>query len=179
MESKLHAGSSVALDGVCLSLERITDNIGHFIAVEETISRTTIKMRKTGNKMNIELPATPDAFLDGHIVQGHVDCTGKLESLVPKGAQHTMKISYPVDFSKYVVEKGSISIDGISLTVTRCGKGWFQCAIIPDTMTRTTLQFKSSGENVNLEFDILAKYMESLLGKSQIEETEDDLVAIY
>ena len=185
----LAAGASVAIDGACLSVERTEGDICHFLAVEETIARTTLGQwsvslsnpRNPGDAVNIELPATPQTFLDGHIVQGHIDCTGTIESFAPVGAQRTLKIRYPFDFSKYAANKGSVAIDGISLTIANCGDGWLECAITPDTIARTTLQFKQKGDSVNIEFDVLAKYVEALLryGDGMRDFRDDDIAAAY
>ena len=178
-DSGLSDGDSVAVDGVCLSLERIEGTMGIFVAVEETIARTTLGDLKAGDGVNIELPATMETFLSGHIVQGHIDCTGKIVSLSDAGTQKIFKIEHPQKFSRYVVQKGSIAVDGISLTVASCGDGWFECAIIPETMRRTTLQFKRTGDLVNIEFDVLAKYIERLLTTKSAKNMEDDIAAVY
>ncbi len=179
VDSAIADGDSVAIDGVCLSLEKIDGDVGHFIAVEETLSRTTLGKMKAGDSVDIELPATMSTLLHGHIVQGHIDCIGKIVSLENAGAQYKLKIEHQFEFSKYVVEKGSIAVNGISLTVASCGDGWFECAIIPETMRRTTLQFKSAQDEVNIEFDILAKYIESLLKDKNHASNDDDMAAIY
>ncbi len=178
-DSAIDEGDSTAIDGVCLSLEKIDADVGHFIAVEETISRTTLAKMKAGDSVDIELPATMSTLLHGHIVQGHIDCIGKIVSLENAGAQQMLKIEHRFDFSRYVVEKGSVAVNGISLTVASCGDGWFECAIIPETMKRTALQFKSAQDEVNIEFDILAKYIESLIENKNRGSNYDDMAAIY
>jgi len=156
---KISPGASAAIDGVCLSAEEIVGNTATFTAVEETVRRTTLKYLKVGDRVNIELPLTPQSFLDGHIVLGHIDCVGRILSFKPVGAQHILEIEYPPEYQKFLVEKGSIAIDGISLTVVNVSNNKFTCAIIPETMKRTTLGQKSAGDYVNLEFDIIAKYI--------------------
>ena len=156
---KLTPGASAAIDGVCLSAEKIAGDIATFTAVEETVQRTTLKYLKVGDKVNIELPLTPQSFLDGHIVLGHIDCVGRILSFKSVGAQHILEIEYPPEYQKFLVEKGSVAIDGISLTVVDVSDKKFRCAIIPETMKRTTLGQKSAGDYVNLEFDIIAKYI--------------------
>ncbi|MCD6531093.1 riboflavin synthase [bacterium] len=156
---KLTPGASVAIDGVCLSAEEIAGDTATFTAVEETVRRTTLKYLKVGDRVNIELPLTPQSFLDGHIVLGHIDCVGRISSFKPVGAQYILEIEYPPEYQKLLVEKGSIAIDGISLTVVDVSNKKFRCAIIPETMKRTTLGQKSAGDYVNLEFDIIAKYI--------------------
>ncbi len=180
---KILPGASVAVDGVCLSAERIDGNIAVFTAVEETISRTTLKFLKSGDKVNLELPLTPESFLDGHLVSGHIDCIGKIAEFKKIGAQHTLRVEYPEKYRKFLVEKGSVAVDGISLTVVEVGKNWFSCAIIPETMARTTLGFKKPGDYVNLEFDIIAKYVwRQLAAFNDRDESHlnfDDLTALY
>ncbi len=173
-------GASVSLNGSCLSVESIRDNIAGFIAIEETVNHTTLKSRKSGDRVNIELPVTAQTFLDGHIVQGHVDCIGRIKNLGETGAQYILHIAHDKKFSPFIVEKGSIAVDGISLTVTKCGNGFFKCAIIPDTMKRTILSGKKPGDTVNLEFDIIAKYVRKLVGDDKPAiENEDDIAASF
>ncbi|RKZ33464.1 riboflavin synthase [bacterium] len=179
INTRLKQGSSVAVDGVCLSIEKLAGNMAYFTAVEETIQRTTFKYRNLGELVNIELPITPETFMDGHIVQGHIDCIGEIVTLEKLGAQHILKINYDSKFSRYIVPKGSIAVDGISLTVARSSKSSFSCAIIPDTLKRTTLSQKKSGDYVNIEFDVLAKYVEKQLSNSNSSNYEDDFVATY
>ena len=180
LSHKLLEGTSVSINGSCLSVESNSGNNTAFIAVEETVNRTTLKSFKSGDRVNIELPVTAQAFLDGHIVQGHVDCIGRIKNLGKAGAQSILHIEHDKKFSFFIVEKGSIAVDGISLTVTKCGDGFFECAIIPDTMQRTTLSVKNPGDTVNLEFDIIAKYVWKFLdsNKSAIE-NEDDMAASF
>ena len=178
-DNRLKFGASVSIDGVCLSVENVADDIADFVAVEETIERTTLKYREDNDLVNIELPMTPQSFLDGHIVQGHIDCVAEIVDFRQTGAQYLLRIKYDKKFSKYVVEKGSIAIDGISLTVAKCGGTYFECAIIPETMKRTNLSHKRTGDLVNLEFDIIAKYIDKLLDDKTESDNYDDFAANY
>lgn len=174
----LSPGDSVAVDGACLSVEEINAQRAFFVVSEETANRTTLGRIKVGAKVNLELPLTPSSRLDGHIVLGHVDCRGRIARFDPAGVQKLLRVEHPRRFSRYVVEKGSVAVDGISLTVSRCGEGWFETIIIPETLSRTTLRLKSPGDEVNVEFDVLGKYVERLLGRNNAP-SEDELAAIF
>ena len=179
-EADLSSGDSVSIDGACLSAERVEGDVVWFLAVEETLKRTTLGMRKAGDKVNIELPLKASDYLGGHMVTGHVDCVGKIVSFRQQGIQRLLRVEYPAQFNKFVVEKGSVAVDGISLTITRAGENFFECAIIRETLTKTTLGKKNVGDAVNVEFDILAKYVEKLLSKRHPSgASEDDIVALY
>ena len=178
-DEKIKSGASVAIDGVCLSIEKLSGDIAYFTAVEETIERTTLKYLKNDDIVNIEMPMTPQNFLDGHIVQGHIDCIGKIVEFKQIGAQSLLRVNYDRKFAKYIVEKGSVAIDGISLTVAECDEDYFDCAIIPETMNRTILSRKNIGDFVNLEFDIIAKYVDKLLDNSNELSNDDDFAASY
>jgi riboflavin synthase len=175
----LKRGSSVAIDGVCLSVETIDGNITSFTAVEETFSRSKITTYKIGTPVNLEMPLRPDSFIDGHIVGGHIDCTGTVENLEKVGLQRILKVSFPAIFSKYTVKKGSIAIDGISLTIADCGNGFVKCAIIPDTINFTTMKYAKKGDKVNIEFDIFAKFVEKFTAGKRSSNDDDTNAAVY
>lgn len=160
---RLVAGGSVAVNGVCLTAVQ-TDPVRFRADVSgETASRTTLGTLVVGARVNLELPLTPEALLDGHIVLGHVDVIGRITALHPDREGWTLAVSYPPEFSRYVVEKGSIAIDGISLTPFGASAAAFRCAVIPATYEGTTLQDRHPGDAVNLEFDVLGKYVEKMM----------------
>ncbi|MFQ5791008.1 MAG: riboflavin synthase [Acidobacteriota bacterium] len=159
----LRIGDSVAVSGVCLT---VTDIQGLRFGVDvsnETARRTKLGRLKERQQVNLELPLAADGSLGGHFVQGHVDGLGQILSSEQSGADRVLRIGHPVENDRYVVEKGSIAIDGVSLTITACQRGWFQVMLIPHTLTVTTLGELGPGDYVNLEYDILAKYMVRLM----------------
>lgn len=174
----IEAGSSIAIDGVCLSAEKIDGKEIFLTAVEETVSKTTLKDITIGKIVNVELPVKSDSFLNGHIVLGHIDCVGKIKEITQQNLQHLFKIEFPSEFNKLVVKKGSIAIDGISLTIVDCGKNWFTVAIIPQTMKNTNLSHKKNNDRVNIEFDIIGKYISNML-KEQISFDENEVASFF
>lgn len=159
---QLEKSMSVAIDGICLTVVASNKSSFEVNIMPETIKRTNIKYLQSGNLVNLELPARVNSFLSGHIVEGHIDATGKLQSLNKKNNSHILKISSN-SILKYIVEKGSIAINGISLTVIEVTKNYFTVGIIPHTWATTMLHTLKVGDIVNLEVDILAKYVEKLL----------------
>jgi riboflavin synthase len=157
---------SIAVNGCCLTaVER--DERGFSADLSgETLRRTSFGERKAGDIVNIERPLAASARLGGHFVQGHVDGVGRVTELRPEGENWWLSVSIPEDLRKYVAEKGSIAIDGISLTVARWASGVVDIAVIPFTYQNTSVRQMAAGSPVNIETDILAKYMESLLGKT-------------
>jgi len=158
-------GDSVAVSGACLTVTSIGGGEIAFDAVPETLSRTTLGDLRPGDKVNIESSLRAGAPIGGHFVQGHVDGVGTVESSRPLGESGVIRIGAPGEVLKYVVEKGSIALDGISLTVASCDKSGFTIAVIPHTLEATTLGMKRPGDKVNLEADILGKYVEKMLGR--------------
>lgn len=158
----LAIGDSVAVDGACLTAVEIADGTFAVDAVAETLRRTCLGDRGPGDPVNLEraLPAT--ARFGGHIVQGHVDGTGTVHSARHEGESVVLRIAAPAEVLRYVVEKGSITVDGISLTVAGRDDTGFLIALIPHTMTATTLGPAAVGRAVNLEVDLVAKYVEAL-----------------
>jgi len=163
-------GDSIAVNGVCLTVTATAD--GEFSAdvMGETLARSSLGSLQPGAEVNLERPLRPDGRLGGHIVQGHVDGTGTVVAREPAGSWHTVRISIPPQLARYLVEKGSVAVDGISLTISALGGetagSWFEVSLIPETLTRTTLGRKQPGEVVNLEVDMIAKYVERLLAES-------------
>lgn len=157
-------GDSIAVNGVCLT---VVDRGRDWFAADvsaETLRRTSLKAAKSGSRVNLERPLMPTSRLGGHIVQGHVDGTGNFIEARPSGDGWIVRIGYPDDLGRYIVEKGSISVDGISLTVASLGDGWFEIAVIPHTWKVTNLSSLQRGAPVNLEVDVIAKYVERMLG---------------
>ena len=161
----LEEGISVAVDGICLTVVAYNKNFFEVNIMPETANKTNIKYLQSGDLVNLELPATANSFLSGHIVEGHIDGTGRLQSLTKKNNSHILKISLPNYLLKYIVVKGSIAINGISLTVMEVTKKYFTIGIIPHTWVTTMLHTIRVGDVVNVEVDILAKYVEKLLKK--------------
>jgi riboflavin synthase len=156
-------GDSIAVNGVCLTI--VDQGPGWFAAdiSEETWQRTSLKQVRAGLGVNLERPLTPSSRLGGHIVQGHVDATGTLIEATASGNGWVVRIDFPPELAPYIVEKGSITVDGISLTVARLGDTWFEIAVIPHTWKVTNLRSLDRGAIVNLEVDIVAKYVERMM----------------
>jgi len=162
VETKLNGisiGDSVAVNGACLTVVAIKQNLLTFDISKETLSRTNLKYLKTGDKVNLERALTLTKPLGGHIVQGHIDTVGKIEELKPLGEHYSLKVSFESKFSPYVVEKGSIAIDGISLTINSLGPNWVKINLIPHTFRSTVFRFRKRGDFVNIEFDLFGKYV--------------------
>ena len=159
----MRLGDSIALDGVCLTVVRL-DEGGFCIELSpETLRRTTFGGLKAGDPVNLERPLAVSDRLGGHIVQGHVDATGRVVSCKPEGDCFILRLSCPKRLMPYVVEKGFIAVDGVSLTVVKKSATTFTVSIIPYTLANTVLKDKITGGRVNLETDVVAKYVESLL----------------
>jgi riboflavin synthase len=163
LSGELRDGDSVAVNGVCLTAT--PDGRGRFRAdvMNETLARTSLGDVALGTPVNLELPLRPSDRLSGHIVQGHVDGLGTVVSVSDEGFARVVEIEAPQQMLRYVVVKGSITIDGVSLTVAGMGDGSFTVSLIPETLKRTTLGHLATGARVNLEVDVLAKYVERLL----------------
>jgi riboflavin synthase len=161
-------GDSVAIDGACLSVIKIDGNHLSFFVSSESIDKTIIRNYKVGAKINVELPMQPTGYLGGHYVLGHVDATAKVTKIVPGEKAWFFTISVPEQFVKYVVYKGSIAINGISLTINKVIGNEIELCIIPITISKTNMSLLNEGDIVNIEFDILAKYTEQLLNKREV-----------
>lgn len=160
---QLSKGTSIAVDGICLTIVTIEKNTFSINFMPETAKKTTIHYLNSGFEVNLELPATAKTLLSGHIVQGHVDATRKITAIKKEGNSLIFTISIPKHLSKYIVEKGAISVNGISLTVISVTKTLFTIGIIPHTLEQTMLHAASVGDYVNIEVDVLAKYVEKLV----------------
>ena len=157
-------GDSIAVNGVCLTVVAVTPG-GRFSAdvMAETLNRSSLAALTAGSQVNLERAAPVGGRLGGHIVQGHVDGTGQVLSRQPSEHWEVVRISLPPRLSRYVVEKGSITVDGVSLTVSAVGDDWFEVSLIPTTLGLTTLGRAAVGAIVNLEVDVIAKYVERLM----------------
>ena len=161
-------GESIAVNGVCLTVTDIIDGTFTADVMGETLDRSGLGALATGAPVNLERSVRLADRLGGHLVQGHVDATATIVSRTPGAHWDQVRISLPEQISRYVVEKGSIAVDGISLTVSALSQageaaGWFEVCLIPETLKRTTLGVREPGDTVNLEVDVIAKYVERLL----------------
>ena len=161
----LKLGDSIAVDGACLTVVARGEEVFTVDLSPETFRRTSFAGLREGNGVNLERPLALADRLGGHIVQGHVDGTGRITSSVPEADGAALRIRSPKKLMPYIVEKGFITVDGISLTVVKMGASSFTVSVIPYTLQHTNLREKSPGDRVNLEADILAKYLESLLSR--------------
>lgn len=161
-------GDSIAVNGCCLTVVSTTENGGAAVAwtadvMQETLNRTSLQGVEVGSSVNLERAVTAEKRLGGHIVQGHVDGVGHIIARTPSENWETVEISLPDGLGRYVVEKGSITVDGVSLTVAKITDDSFSVSLIPETLSRTTLGRRQVGDRVNLEVDIIAKHVEKLL----------------
>ncbi len=156
-------GDSIAVNGVCLTVvAKSADSFAADLSAE-TLQRTSLKQAQPGTHVNLERALSPTSRLGGHIMQGHVDGTGEFIEAGPVGEGWTVRIGFPAELGRYIVEKGSIAVDGISLTVAALDDEWFEIAVIPHTWKMTNLSTLKRGSVVNLEVDIIAKYVERML----------------
>jgi riboflavin synthase alpha subunit len=156
-------GDSIALDGCCLTATEVVDGRMTFDAVPETIRRSTLGRLSPGDELNVEPALRAGEPLGGHYVQGHVDAVGRVVAAEPEGEGRRIRVEAPPELLRYCVEKGSIAVDGVSLTIAALDGGTFDIALVPHTLAATTLGRVRPGDEVNLEADVLAKYVERLL----------------
>src|ERR671927_581671 len=157
-----HDGDSIAVNGVCLTALDVRRDSFAADGSRETLQRSTLGALRAGSFVNLERAVTPQTRLGGHIVQGHVDARGKFLSAEEHGGSWTVRIAYPQEIARYLVFKGSVAVEGISLTVAGLAEDYFEVAIIPKTWDVTNLSHLRPGDSVNLEVDILGKYVERL-----------------
>jgi riboflavin synthase len=162
--SDAQPGDSIAVNGVCLTVVDPADGCFGADVMAETLHRSSLGALAPGSAVNLERAARIDARIGGHIVQGHVDGVATVESIAPSDNWTTVSFALPGDLARYVVEKGSITVDGVSLTVVSVDDSHFSVSLIPTTLEHTTLGSRSVGDRVNIEVDVLAKYVERLLG---------------
>ncbi|WPU63796.1 riboflavin synthase [Peredibacter starrii] len=154
---------SVATNGVCLTATKIAGDTFKVQAIHVTLEKTSIGYLKTGDKVNLELSLRPHDRLGGHFVQGHVNALGKIKKIEKIGNNWEIEVSFPKDLRKYMISEGSIALDGISLTIARLTSDTLTVAIIPHTLEKTSLSSKKVGDHLNLEVDMIAKYIENFL----------------
>lgn len=164
--SDVNHGDSIAVNGVCLTALDITPNSFAADVSPETLDKTTIGNLEVGSRVNLERAVTPSTRLGGHIVQGHVDTRGSFLNAVNEGGFWTVTIGFPPEFARYLIYKGSVAVEGISLTVAKLHEDRFEIAVIPKTWEVTNLHSLRHGDPVNLEADVIAKYVERLLEKN-------------
>jgi riboflavin synthase len=164
LAGELSVGDSVAVNGACLTATSVTPGAFTADVMEETLRRTALGALRPGDPVNLELPLRAADRLGGHFVQGHVDGVGTVAAVHDEGFSRLVEIEAEAGLMRYVVEKGSIAVDGVSLTVASLAEGTFGVSLIPETLERTTLGRASPGDSVNLEVDVLAKYVERLVG---------------
>ena len=162
---KVQLGDSVAIDGACLSVFKVEGTVLWFYVSPESIDKTIIRFYTQGTKVNIELPMQPTGFLGGHYVLGHVDATATVLNVIPGDKAWFFTISIPEPFAKYIVYKGSVAINGVSLTINQVVDQNIELCIIPITIEKTNMSLLKENDMVNIELDILAKYTEQLLLK--------------
>ncbi|MBC7278937.1 riboflavin synthase [Nocardioides sp.] len=162
--SDAELGASISVNGCCLTVATLGENEWTADVMLETLKRTSLHTISAGDLVNLERAVTPSTRLGGHIVQGHVDGVGRIVSREPSEHWEVVTISIEPELARYVVEKGSIAVDGISLTVVSVTEDAFTVSLIPETLARTSLGFRAVGDEVNLETDIIAKHVEKLLG---------------
>jgi riboflavin synthase len=156
-------GDSIAVNGVCLTVTSFTEDVWTADVMQETLDKSSLAGVRPGDRVNLERAVTADKRLGGHIVQGHVDGVGEVVRRTPSEHWEVVEISLPEGMGRYLVDKGSVTVDGVSLTVVEAGESSFTVSLIPETLARTTLGSRRTGDRVNLEADVLAKHVERLL----------------
>ena len=159
----LNIGSSIAVNGCCLTVVEKDESIFAVDTIEETLKKTNLGKTNIGDKVNLERPLKANERLGGHFVLGHIDTIGIVEDIQELSNSHFIKISFPSEFAKYLIYVGSVSIDGTSMTVAQLGENNFSVGIIPHTWKETIFSEKKAGDSVNLEFDVLGKYVERIM----------------
>ncbi|HWI42523.1 MAG TPA: riboflavin synthase [Nocardioides sp.] len=152
-------GDSIAVNGCCLTVAERTATHWTADVMAETLAKTNIGGLRAGDRVNLERAVTADKRLGGHIVQGHVDAVGEVVSRTPSEHWEVVEVAMPAELGRYLVDKGSITVDGTSLTVVEAGESTFTVSLIPETLARTTLGFRQPGDRVNLEVDVIAKHV--------------------
>jgi len=162
-------GDSISVNGCCLTVAATADGVWTADVMQETLDKTSLRGVRPGDRVNLERAVTTDKRLGGHIVQGHVDGVGEIRRREPSEHWEVVEISLPDGMGRYLVDKGSITVDGVSLTVVEAGDDSFTVSLIPETLARTTLGFRQAGDRVNLEADVLAKHVEKLLASGYLD----------
>ena len=165
-------GDSISVNGCCLTVAQKDGETFTADVMRETLDKTSLGALAAGSRVNLERAVTATTRLGGHIVQGHVDGTGSVVRREPSEHWEVVEVSLPADLSRYLVDKGSITVDGVSLTVVQAGADSFTVSLIPETLARTPLGLKQAGDPVNLEVDVIAKYVERLLAPREPHEKD-------
>ena len=168
LSEKIQIGDSVAINGCCLTVTARSGDSISFDLLEETLARTNLKTLRRNDRVNLERALAADGRLGGHFVQGHIDCAARILSLDDRGADLKLEVELPREFAHYVAPKGSIAVNGISFTVAQLSPESFTVWIIPHTRRETNLGSARAGDLVNLEFDLLAKYLERMLDRPAV-----------
>lgn len=163
LATRIAVGDSVSVNGVCLTAIDISGSVVGFEVMGITLSRTNLGALTQGSSVNLELPLTLNDFIGGHMVQGHIDEIGVILEIEQLALWKRMRISTSLDLQKYIVLRGSIAVDGVSLTISAIGPDWFEVSLIPATLEHTILGTKNVGSTVNLESDIVARHLEKLV----------------
>ncbi|BEP16013.1 riboflavin synthase [Acidothermaceae bacterium B102] len=161
--SDAHLGDSICVSGCCLTVTAVDGDTFTADVMLESLRRTTLGLLGKGSPVNLERAMPANGRMGGHVVQGHVDVTGTVAERTPSEHWEVVRITMPAAYAAQVVDKGSVTVDGVSLTVVEVGDDWFTVSLIPETLARTTLGHRDVGEPVNLEFDVIGKYVERLL----------------
>ncbi len=165
-------GDSIAVDGACLTVVEFTNNSFTADIMPETFDRTTLSERKPGDAVNLERTLRVGDRLGGHIVAGHVDGVGSIESITRNDNANILRINCPEQFSPFFIPQGSVALDGVSLTIVACGDNWFSVSLIPHTRDVTILSEKKTGDRVNIETDVLGKYVHRMLSAGKQQKSE-------
>ncbi len=165
IRGRLTVGASIAVNGVCLTVRELGLDFFGVDLSPETVSRTTLGEMHRGTRVNLELPISPSGLLDGHLVLGHIDTVGRVQTIRREEGGWRLIVVFPAEHRGRLVEKGSVAVDGISLTPFSITGTTFQCAIVPQTYAETTLKERTAGDPVNLEFDILGKYVAEAIAR--------------
>jgi riboflavin synthase len=165
LAGELAEGDSVAVNGACLTAAAVDADAFEADVMNQTLERTSLGPLREGSSVNLELPLRLSDRLGGHMVQGHVDGTGRIAEVSEDGLARRLRVEAPEEVRRYLVERGSVAVDGVSLTVASLGDGGFEVSLVPETLERTTLGEARTGTVVNLELDVIARYVERLLSR--------------
>lgn len=156
-------GDSININGTCQTVTGFDRDSFEVEAIGETLSRTNLGQLQVEDRINLERSLTPSSRLGGHLVSGHIDCVGVIAGIIRREEQVDVTVNYPEEYSHYLIKKGSIAMEGISLTVVDCQTESYQVSLIPHTWESTNMVFKKIGDKINLEFDLIAKYIEKMI----------------
>ena len=159
LASELETGDSIAVSGACLTAAAVSDGAFEADVMSQTLELTTLGDLESGDRVNLELALRASDRLGGHVVQGHVDSKGRVASVAEEGIARRLRVELPAELMPYVVERGSVAIEGVSLTIAALGEDWIEVSLIPETLERTTLGKLEEGASVNVECDVLARYV--------------------